>query len=152
MEHEPKTGGIEFIAGGQAVDDRGSVGFCNDFDMGEVRRFYVVANHEPRFVRAWHAHKQETKYVFAACGAAILAAVGVDDWTAPDAAAEIHRFVLSDEKPGVLRIPSGFAHGSMTLKADTRLIFFSTSTVAESLEDDYRYPFDYWNPWNVLPR
>ena len=67
-------------------------------------------------------------------------------------AAEIHRFVLSDEKPGVLRIPSGFAHGSMTLKADTRLIFFSTSTVAESLEDDYRYPFDYWNPWNVLPR
>ena len=59
MNHE-----LKFFAGGSAVDDRGKLQYCNDFDMAEVRRFYVVSNHETRFVRAWHAHKQEAKFVY----------------------------------------------------------------------------------------
>lgn len=141
-----------FIAGQSAVDDRGAVKFCNNFDMRDVRRFYVVANHETRFVRAWHAHKEETKYAFAATGAAVLAAVRIDDWESPNASAEVRRFVLSEDKPGVLQIPGGYAHGFMTLRPDTRLMFFSTSTLEESIADDYRYAFDYWNPWAVTPR
>lgn len=43
---------IRFIPGNTAVDDRGRVRFCNDFDFSGVRRFYVVSNHQPRFVRA----------------------------------------------------------------------------------------------------
>ena len=143
---------LNFIAGGAAVDDRGKLQFCNDFDMASVRRFYVVSNHEPRFVRAWHAHKQEAKFAYVASGAALLAAVKVDDWAAPDRALEIHKFVLAEDKPGVLYVPGGYAHGFMTLQPDTRLFFFSTVALGESLGDDVRYPFDYWNPWTVMPR
>ncbi len=143
---------VVFIAGDVTVDDRGKLQFCNNFNMESVKRFYVVSNHEPRFVRAWHAHKLETKYVFVASGAAVVAAVEVDDWEKPDKSAKVHRFVLGEDKPGVLKIPSGYAHGFMTLCPDTRLFFFSTLALGESLDDDYRYPFDYWNPWVVVPR
>ena len=143
---------LTFISGDTAVDDRGALRFCNDFDMDEVRRFYVVSNHEPRFVRAWHAHKLEGKYAYVATGAALLAAVKVDDWDAPDKSAEVHRFVLSEDKPGVLEIPGGYAQGFMTLRPDTRIFFFSTAALSESLDDDYRYPFDHWNPWSVVSR
>jgi len=143
---------LNFIAGGSAVDDRGKLQFCNDFDMADIRRFYVVSNHEPRFVRAWHAHKQEAKYVYVASGAALLATVKVDNWTRPDPDLEIEKFVLAEDKPGVLHVPGGYAHGFMTLQPGTRLFFFSTVALGESLDDDVRYPFDYWNPWTVVPR
>ena len=143
---------IIFIAGNVAVDDRGALHFCNDFDMAGTKRFYVVSNHEPRFVRAWHGHKLETKYVFVASGAAVVAAVKVVDWDKPDRSAAIQRFVLAEEKPGVLKIPGGHAHGFMTLRPDTRIFFFSTATLEESLDDDYRFPFDFWDPWTVAPR
>ena len=53
-----------FIEGGISVDDRGELLFCNDFDMDGIRRFYQVSNHSSNFIRAWHAHKNESKYVF----------------------------------------------------------------------------------------
>ena len=143
---------ICFIAGGLAVDDRGKLQFCNDFDMASVRRFYVVSNHAPKFVRAWHGHKIEEKYVYVASGAALVCAVQIDDWQAPPPDLEISRFVLAEEKPGVLRVPGGFAHGYMTLRPDTRVIFFSTAALGESLDDDFRFPFDTWNPWAVVQR
>lgn len=142
----------QFLAGNAAVDDRGKVHFCNDFDMASVRRFYVVSNHQTPFVRAWHAHKNEAKYVYAASGAALMAAVLVNDWDEPDRTAEVHRFVVSEDKPGVLHVPGGYAHGFMTLQANTKLMFFSTATLADSMADDYRYPFDYWDPWAIIPR
>ena len=143
---------IELIPGDSAVDDRGKLQFCNSFDMTDVKRFYVVSNHTAPFVRAWHAHKHEMKYVYAVSGAALIAAVRIDDWDQPDPAADVARFVVSEDKPGILRIPGGYAHGFMSLRSDTRLMFFSTSGLDDSVGDDYRYPFDYWNPWAVTPR
>lgn len=82
----------------------------------------------------------------------MLAAVKIDNWENPDKALEIERFVLAEDKPGVLFVPGGYAHGFMTLRADTRLFFFSTAALGESLDDDVRYPYDHWNPWTVVPR
>lgn len=143
---------VSFIEGGLAVDDRGMLRFCNEFDMTPIKRFYVVSNHEPRFVRAWHAHKYESKFAYVASGSALFGTVRVNDWTSPDPTADVSRFILSESKPGILEIPGGCAHGFMTLASDTRVFFFSTSTMEQSLEDDFRYPFDYWNPWSVEPR
>jgi len=146
------SGSVTFIEGKIAVDDRGQLLFCNDFDMKPVRRFYMVSNHEPKFIRAWHAHKNEAKYVAVLSGAALVAAVKIDNWETPDKSAQVHRFTLSDRKPGVLFIPQGHANGFMTLKPDTLLMFFSTSTLEESKGDDCRYDAYYWDPWTVQPR
>lgn len=140
------------IEGGLSVDDRGSVAFVNAFAFDGVKRFYVVANHRAGFVRAWHAHKLERKYVMVVAGSAIVGAVRIDNWEHPSKDLTVHRYVLSAEKPAVLYIPSGYANGFMTLTADTKLIFFSTASVEESRNDDIRYDAYYWNPWNILER
>jgi len=143
---------VTFIEGAISVDDRGQLLFCNDFDMSEVRRFYVVSNHEARFIRAWHAHKKEGKFALVVSGAAIVAAVKIDNWDSPDKNAKVNRYILSDKKPGILVIPPGYANGFMTLMPDTRVMFFSTATLEQSKGDDYRYDPCYWSPWEIIPR
>jgi dTDP-4-dehydrorhamnose 3,5-epimerase-like enzyme len=144
--------GVGLIEGGLSVDDRGAVSFVNGFDFAGVKRFYVVRNHATGFVRAWHAHRREAKYVFLARGSALVCAVRIDDWEKPSKDLPIKRFVLSAEKPAVLYIPEGHANGFMSLTGDAVLVFFSTSTVEESRNDDIRYDARYWNPWKVEER
>jgi len=143
---------IALFEGGSAVDDRGEVGFINELDLGGVRRLYTVSNHSPGLVRAWHAHKKEAKFVSVLVGAAVVAAVRIDDWASPSKELPVQRYVLSSNKPRVLYIPAGFANGAMTLAADTRLLYLSTATLEESREDDFRFPARYWDPWHVEER
>lgn len=140
------------IEGAVSVDDRGQLSFANGFDMKPVRRFYLVSNHESGFIRAWHAHKKEDKYVFVVSGAALVGAVKIDNWEVPDKNAEVHRFVLSDKNPAVLAIPAGYANGFMTLTPGAQVLFFSDKTLEESKGDDFRYDARYWDPWHVMPR
>lgn len=147
-----KTAVPQMVAGGLAVDDRGELGFVNDFRFENVKRFYTVANHRRGFVRAWHCHKREAKYVTAVTGAAVVGAVAVDDWERPSPELAVQRFVLSSHQPAVLYIPPGFANGFMSLTEDAKLMFFSTSTLEESLGDDIRFDSRYWDIWNVEER
>lgn len=142
----------KLLPGGLAVDDRGEVGFVNDFNFDGVKRFYTVKNHRQGFVRAWHAHRREAKYITVLEGTALVGAVAIDDWEIPSKDADVHRFVLSAKKPSVLFIPSGYANGFMSLTANARLIFFSTSSMEESQGDDVRYDARYWDIWNVIER
>ena len=146
---EPKL-----IEGGLAVDDRGSVTFANGFDFVGVKRFYKVVNHGTEVVRAWHGHLKEGKYVYVARGSIILAAVKLDDLKAPSREAKVLRWVLSDQKPGLVFIPPGYANGFRSLVPDTHIVFFSTSSLEESKGDDYRFPADYWGAqiWQVENR
>jgi dTDP-4-dehydrorhamnose 3,5-epimerase len=142
----------ELLHGDLAVDDRGEIGFVNDFDFADVKRFYTVANHEPGFVRAWHGHRREAKYVLAISGAALVCCIQIDDWEDPSPDLDVRRFVLSERRPAMLRVPPGFVNGFMTLTAGAKLIFFSTSTLAESLDDDIRFEARRWDPWHVEER
>ncbi len=64
----------------------------------------------------------------------------------------MYRFTLSGRKPSVLYIPQGFANGFMTVTEHTKLIFFSTCALEQSLEDDVRYDAHYWDVWTVEER
>ena len=149
------------MTGGTAVDDRGTVRFVNDFDFGGVKRVYQVANHKRGFIRAWHGHHQEGKYVFVPRGTALVGAVrmevrgpvdGVADdaLLVPEGAPE--RLILSSDAPKVLWIPPGYANGFMNLEEDTIMQFFSTSTLEQSLGDDVRFPHDQWDIWDIEQR
>ena len=170
MENEVKV-----LSGGIAVDDRGSLSFCNDFDMKDVRRFYMVENFNNHFIRAWHGHKEEGKYVTVLSGSAIIGLVDLrkfDDWNYYQELiesveptliegkemtgkqddemqdffdAQQYRYVISAKKPTVIWIPPGFVNGAMNLQDDTRVVYFSTKGLGESEGDDYRFPLDYWD-------
>ena len=90
---------LRSIEGGVAVDDRGAVAFVNDFDFCGVKRFYMVTNHRAGFVRAWHAHRHEAKYVTVMQGSAIVGAVKIDNWEKPSRTAPASRFILTAKKP-----------------------------------------------------
>ena len=128
------------LQGGVAVDDRGSVRFVNDFDFKDVKRFYQVQNHRQGFIRAWHGHQHEAKYVYVASGSALIGAVNMETQV-------VDKFILSSQSPKVLFIPAGYANGFKTLEENTIILFFSTSDLSSSLKDDIRFAYDKWNIW-----
>lgn len=128
------------LNGGIAVDDRGSVRFVNDFNFEGIRRFYQVENHNRGFIRAWHGHKKEGKYVYVTSGSALIGVVNMET-------EEISKFVLSDKSPKVLWIPPGNYNGFKSLEENTKILFFSTTTLEESLGDDIREEHNKWNIW-----
>lgn len=130
------------ISGDVVVDERGKVKFVNDFDFKNVKRFYQVENYRAGYIRAWHGHKKEEKYVYVASGSAL---VGVVDLKTE----EMQKFILSADKPRILWIPANTANGFMNLEENTKLIFFSSATLEESKKDDLRFPYDKWNIWNI---
>lgn len=140
------------LEGGVGIDDRGQVSFVNGFAFEGVKRFYLVANHRQGFIRAWHGHRRESKYVVVVQGAALVGCVQVHDWDHPDPAEEVHRHVLSAVKPAVLFIPAGYANGFMSLTDDAKVMFFSTSTMEESRNDDIRLDARFWDPWQIVER
>ena len=148
--NEPKL-----IRGGLSVDDRGIVSFCNDFQFAGIKRFYTVRNHRAGFVRAWHAHKIEHKFIGCLCGAAKIGAVHIEaggDWEHPPKGLPTQTWVLSATQSGLLHIQAGWANGWMSLTDDALLAFYSTSTLEESQADDFRYPADWWACWEVEAR
>lgn len=141
------------IIGNIATDDRGTVRFVNDFNFDGVKRFYQVSNHRTGFIRAWHGHMKEAKYVYVAKGTALVAAVPMEDMLAakesgtlanPDV---VQKAVLSANKPTVMFIPAGYANGFKTLEEGTIVQFFSTSTLEQSLGDDIRFDYNLVDVW-----
>lgn len=144
------------ILGKRFIDDRGSLNAINGLSFSAIKRFYTVQNHKAGTVRAWHAHKIEAKYAVVVKGAAIVAAVKIDDWDYPnqrnDTAPIVERRVLSAEQPEAFYIPPGYANGWKSLTEDTVIVFFSTTTSEESKGDDYRFPARMWDIWEVKER
>lgn len=136
------------IQGGISVDGKGKVIFVNDFNFPKIKRFYVVDNGKEGIVKAWHGHKNEVKYIFVASGIALIGAVKINNWKNPTKKTKIYRFLLSSKKPVILYIPKGYANGLKSLTKDARVIFFSTSTLAESKKDDFRFDAKYWDIWD----
>ena len=144
------------IKGGVAVDDRGRVTFCNDFDMSDVKRFYMLENHQEGYIRAWHGHLREAKWVTVVSGVAVVGVAimySIDD--APlkiGNAGKCERFTLHPNGD-VLYIPPGYANGHMNLVQGTRLIHFSNLLHEDTVGDDVRFDSSIhgW-VWEVKPR
>lgn len=139
MVDEPKV-----ISGGKFVDDRGLLSFVNDFAFEGVKRFYQVENHSVGYIRAWHGHKIEGKYVYVPKGAALIQALplGYVPHVLDGKDLGLVKVTLSSDSPKVLWIPPGYYSGLMNLTTDTVVMFFSTTTMEESKGDDYRLRWD----------
>jgi len=135
------------------VDDRGElVIFPSIMNFKNIKRAYIVRNHTAGFVRAWHGHYREGKYVTVIRGAAIIGLAPLDflngkSHESKSSAYNIEplRTVLSDNHPTVIFIPPGWGNGAKNLTKDTEIMYFSDKTVEESKNDDIRFE------WNAIP-
>ena len=131
-----KSSAYELIQGGVHADARGSLRFCNDFDMASVKRFYTISNSTEQPVRGWIGHKKETKWFFPLKG---TTAITVEPMSEPACFTCSTRFSLSADAPSVLKIPSGNwfyieQHGG------AEVMVFSDCKVGEYDNDDLRRP------------
>lgn len=115
------------------VDDRGYVyGAFDEMDKAGIKRTYVVENHESNFVRAWHGHRRAATFIHVISGVARVAAVRIDDHS------DVSVWTISSHKPSLVYIPPGFYNGAQNLVVGTRMLVYSTITLDECKEDDYR--------------
>lgn len=136
---KPKT-----ISGGYFKDKRGIVYFNNNFKFKNIKRFYIVQNHKKDFIRAWHGHLKEEKYIFCVQGKATIGAVKISNIKNPSKKKKPLFFELDSSKPDIIFIPAGYANASKSLDRKMKLVIFSNLTLKQSIRDDYRYPEDYW--------
>jgi len=133
MEKKP-----ELVNGALFTDDRGKVQSMNTLDLSVsgIRRFYVVSNHQQGFIRAFHGHMFETKYLYVLTGAISVKTTPVDFSTKVD--------TYNIGMGSMLVIPAGYYHGFKTLTVDTKVLVLSNSTLQESMLDDLRLPYDHF--------
>ncbi len=139
------------IKGGLAVDQRGQIVFANDFDFNGIKRFYMAENFSCETIRGFHGHLKEAKYAIVVSGTALVVVASMDNSANPSKNSETFRFVLSARKPEILYIPAGYANGMRSLEKNTKVMFFSTTSMEEAKEDDFRFPYDHWGKevWEI---
>ncbi len=147
------------ISGGIHSDERGQLTFLNDFDMSEIKRFYIISNSHSQItnnkslvtnnqIRAWQGHKIEQKYFYVNQGSFLIAAVKIDDWDNPSKDLIPSTFTLNAKKPQILYIPPGYANGVKPMDPDSMLTIYSNLNLSESIADDYRFDKGLWMDWD----
>ena len=134
---------ILFI-GGISRDKRGSVSYNNNIILKNIKRFYLVKNKIKNYVRAWHGHKIEAKYIICIAGKAKISAVKINNFKKPSKKNKPYNFILDSKRPDLVYIPPWYANGSKSLTKNMKIFILSTTTLKGSLNDDYRFPEKYW--------
>lgn len=142
----------KIIVGNRIYDDRGSIRFSNHLNFKKIKRFYIVHNYSKNFIRAWHGHKKEEKYVGCIKGSFQISAVKIDNFKKPSKRNKVHTYFLNESNNNFVFIPKGYANGLKSLEENSELLIFSTSSLQESVKDDFRYDANYWNPWEIKYR
>lgn len=141
---------VTLIEGGAFTDARGTLRFVNDFDFGDVKRFYQVVHPDEQVVRAWQGHKIEKKYFYVSRGKFALAWVKIDNWNKPSADLEAEYVILKEDLPAVLCIPPGYANGIKALEKESILMVYSNLELQQSGEDRWSFDASLWLDWNKI--
>ena len=142
----------KIISGGKVYDNRGSLRFNNNLIFKKIKRFYVVHNYSKNFIRAWHGHLKEEKFITCIKGTFQVSAVKITNIKKPSKSSKIFNYVLNESNNDFIHIPKGYANGSMSLEDNSKLLIFSSSKLKDSIKDDYRFEYNYWNPWKIDER
>jgi dTDP-4-dehydrorhamnose 3,5-epimerase len=133
------------IIGGRATDQRGTISFVNDFDMNQVRRFYMIENSDTQIVRGWRAHRIEQRWFHVIQGEFKIGLVEIDNWENPSKRLSITYYIISTKNMEVFHIPVGYAISIQALEADSKLMVFADQVIENAKLDDYLFPVDYFD-------
>ncbi|WP_313260725.1 WxcM-like domain-containing protein [Sphingobacterium sp.] len=139
---------VQVIQGGIAKDQRGQIRFVNDFDMENVKRFYLIQNKDLNLIRGWRAHKIEQRWFYVLSGRFNLAVVQIDDWSCPSKHLLINEIIMDSEENKLIHIPAGYGTAIRALDVDNELLVFADYDLDHSQYDDYTYNLDYFVNYN----
>src|SRR5690606_4284846 len=135
---------INTIQGGIAEDHRGHIRFVNEFDMTQVKRFYIIKNKDTDLVRGWRAHRIEQRWFYVLSGSFSVDLIKIDNWenASPDLAVE--RRVLAAAKRQMLHVPAGYGTSFQALESESELLVFADYGIEHAENDDHTWPEDYF--------
>ena len=84
------------------------------------------------------------KYILCIGGKAKVSAVKINNFKNPSIKIKPFYWYLDSKVPSVVYIPPGYANGSKSISKDMKLFIFSTTTLKQSLKDDYRFDEKLW--------
>lgn len=135
---------IEYIKGGIAKDHRGQIRFVNDFDMSDVKRFYIIKNTDLELIRGWRAHRIEQRWFYVLSGSFQIDIVKIDNWKNPSKKLKIETIILNSEQQQILHLSKGYGTAIKSLSNDSELLVFSDFGIDNAIKDDYTYNLDYF--------
>ena len=127
-------------------DERGELRYCNEFDLSSAKRFYSIFFNGNEQIRAWQAHKIETKAILPIGGVTKVVLVEILDFDSA-AAGSTFEFTLDVKSPGVLLVPAGYANGLQSKSSDSSLMIFSNLSLNEAKDDDFRFDKNMFWQW-----
>lgn len=134
----------KIIQGGNFSDHRGTISFVNDFSFQDIERFYIISNSDENPIRAWQGHKLDTKNFYCISGSFKIHFIKIDNWENPSKDLVIETILVTESDSKVVHIPAGYANAIESLESNSKLISFSTLPLTGVIDDDVRYPSDYW--------
>ncbi len=135
---------IKHIKGEVVKDHRGQIRFVNDFDMGPVKRFYIIKNADLELIRGWRAHRIEQRWFYVLSGSFAIDIAKIDNWERPSNDLSIERKILNSEDGLVMHMSAGYGTAFQALRPNSELLVFADYNIDNALNDDYTYPLDYF--------
>ncbi len=132
------------IQGAKFEDHRGEMVFCNDLNLSAVQRFYRIKPADTTLVRGWQGHHKESKWFHCVRGSFVLNTVRVENFDSPDESIRPDVYNLQADSPEVVHVSGGMCTAIKASAPDSELLVFSDCSVADSAEDDYRFPLEKW--------
>jgi len=139
MSQKPKV-----LKGFNHEDSRGLLSYNNSLDLSQFKRLYVIENSLEQPFRGWHGHEFESKIFITIFGKIRFGAIRVEDWANPNPLEEITVVELDSSCADAFFIPGGYANSILSLEAASKALVLSSSTLEESLLDDYRVEPNFW--------
>ena len=135
---------VKSIIGGIAKDHRGQIRFVNDFDMTQVKRFYIIKNIDTELIRGWRAHRTEQRWFYVLSGSFAVDLIQIDNWENASPELPIEKRILNAEKQQVLHVPVGYGTAFQALERESELLVFADYGIENAKNDDYTWPVDYF--------
>jgi len=135
---------ISTITGGLAEDHRGQIRFVNDFDMTQVKRFYIIKNKDTELIRGWRAHRIEQRWFYVLSGAFSVDLVRIDDWENTSPELPMEKRILRALDKQVLHVPVGYGTAFQALEPESELLVFADYGIDHTPNDDHTWPLDYF--------
>lgn len=137
----------EIVSGDSHSDHRGVLTFFNQFDLGQIKRFYTIKHDNLEVIRAWQGHKYEKKWFHVVNGSFKLVLVKPDDWSKPSPELPYEKFEMHDIDSKILYVPGGVASGFKATSPNSKMVVFSDFSLDQSIADDYRFDKNLWYKW-----
>ncbi|WP_180269072.1 WxcM-like domain-containing protein [Sphingobacterium sp. 1.A.5] len=135
---------VEYIQGGIAKDHRGQIRFVNDFDMSDVKRFYIIKNTDLELIRGWRAHKMEQRWFYVLSGSFKIDIVEIDNWEEASRDLNVRTEIVDSSENKVLHLSAGYGTAFQAMTENSELLVFSDYGIENAPNDDYTYPLDYF--------